>query len=274
MSKQNRPVNNEDLVAFADGQLEPARERLVADYLHNNPDAVHRVEVYRQQSTELHRLFDPSLSAPIPQHLLPPDHPSFGWRKNLALALAPRWSWGIAAASAWVALGASMGWMLKAHQTSSMEPLSLALQSQSHALLRQASVAHAVYAPEVMHPVEVSAKDEAHLTKWLSKRLDKKLSIPSFTEQGFHLVGGRLLPAEPGTAAAQFMYENKNMQRFTLYVRAMERKEADTSFRYGENKGIGVFYWVDHDWGYALSGKLDRAALLELADVAYRQFNL
>lgn len=270
MSRQNRPVNNEDLVAFADGQLEPARERLVADYLHNNPEAVHRVESYRQQSTELHRLFDPSLSAPIPQHLLPPEHPSFGWRKTLT---APRWNWGMAAAAvAWVALGVTLGWMLKAQQTSPTEQLAWA--QSSPVLLRQASVAHAVYAPEVMHPVEVSAKDEAHLAKWLSKRLDKKLSIPSFAEHGFHLVGGRLLPAEPGTAAAQFMYENKNMQRFTLYVRAMEKKEADTSFRYGENKGIGVFYWIDRDWGYALSGKLDRATLLELADMAYRQFNL
>lgn len=270
MSRQNRPVSNEDLVAFADGQLEPARERLVAEYLHSNPDAVHQVEAYRQQSTELHRLFDPSLSAPIPQHLLPPDHPSFGWSKNLALA--PRWNWGIAAALAWVALGASLGWMLKAQQAGPTEQPSLA--QQSPVLLRQASVAHAVYAPEVMHPVEVSAKDEAHLAKWLSKRLDKKLTIPSFTEQGFTLVGGRLLPAEPGNAAAQFMYENKDMQRFTLYVRAMEKKENDTSFRYGENKGVGVFYWIDRDWGYALSGKLDRATLLKLADTAYRQFNL
>jgi len=178
----------------------------------------------------------------------------------------------MAAAVAWIALGATLGWMLKAQQAGPTEQFSLA--QQSPVLLRQASVAHAVYAPEVMHPVEVSAKDEAHLAKWLSKRLDKKLSIPSFAEHGFHLVGGRLLPAEPGTAAAQFMYENKNMQRFTLYVRAMEKKEADTSFRYGENKGIGVFYWIDRDWGYALSGKLDRATLLQLADTAYRQFSL
>lgn len=271
MSRKNHPVNNEDLVAFADGQLEPARERLVADYLHNNPDAVHQVEAYRQQSSDLHRLFDASLSAPIPQHLLPPEHPSFGWRKSRATDLAPRWGWGMAAAMAWVALGVTVGWMLKGHLNPAGQ---LALAQQSPVLLRQASIAHAVYAPEVMHPVEVSAKDEAHLAKWLSKRLDKKLTIPSFAEQGFTLVGGRLLPAEPGNAAAQFMYENKNMQRFTLYVRAMEKKEADTSFRYGENKGVSVFYWIDRDWGYALSGKLDRATLLKLADTAYRQFSL
>jgi len=268
MSRKNHPINNEDLVAFADGQLDAARERLVAEYLQDNPDAVHQVEAYRQQSSELHRLFDASLSEPIPQHLLPPEHPSFGWRNKLVLK--PRWS--IAAALAWVTLGVTMGWGLRANQANTTEQLNLARQSPL--LMRQASIAHAVYAPEVMHPVEVTAKDEAHLAKWLSKRLDKNLIIPSFAEQGFALVGGRLLPAEPGNAAAQFMYENKNMQRFTLYVRAMEKKEADTSFRYGENKGVSVFYWVDRDWGYALSGRLDRDTLLKLSDAAYRQFNL
>lgn len=267
MSRQSQPVNIEDLVAFADGQIDPARERLVSEYLLSHPEAVRQVESYRQQSAELHHQFDPSLSAPIPQHLLPPDHPSFGWRKKLELA---RYQ-GMAAAVAWLAFGGTLGWVLKAQQTA---PAPASVAQQAHPLLRQASVAHAVYAPEVMHPVEVRAKDEAHLAKWLSKRLDKNLRIPSFAEQGFVLVGGRLLPAEPGTAAAQFMYENKNMQRFTLYVRAMEKKEADTSFRFGENKGVSVFYWVDHDWGYALSGKLDRATLLELADSAYRQFSL
>lgn len=268
MSRQIQPIHLEDLVAFADGQLDPARERLVAEYLQSNPEAVRQVEAYRQQSSELHRQYDPLLSAPIPQHLLPSNHPSFGWHKKFTFA--PRW--GMAAAVAWLALGGTLGWVLKAQQT--VPATALSVPQQKHPLLRQASVAHAVYAPEVMHPVEVRAKDEAHLAKWLSKRLDKNLSIPSFAEQGFTLVGGRLLPAEPGTAAAQFMYENKDMQRFTLYVRAMEKKEADTSFRFGENKGVSVFYWVDHDWGYALSGKLDRATLLELADSAYRQFNL
>ena len=267
MSYDNPPVSIEDLVAYADGQLQPARELQVANYLLEHPEAVKQVEAYRQQSRELHRLFDPTLSAPLPQQLLRPEELPAPLRHKLA----PRWGWGIAAAVAWIGLGVTLGWLLKGQQTVAVDPR---IAQQTPVLLRQASVAHAVYAPEVLHPVEVTAKEEVHLAKWLSKRLNKDIRIPSFTEQGFSLVGGRLLPAEPGTAAAQFMYENKNMQRFTLYVRAMEKKENDTSFRYGENKGISVFYWIDRDWGYALSGKLDRETLLALADAAYRQFNL
>ena len=271
MKVKDNPVDIDDLIAYADGQLESAREHLVECYLREHPEIIQQVNVYRQQSIELHQQFDPMLSAPIPRHLLPPEPTSLTALKNISSKFLHSWHWQIAAAMAWVTLGLTLGWVIKGQQTAPV--MQAALAPQSPILLRQASIAHAVYAPEIMHPVEVTAKDEAHLVKWLSKRLDKQLRIPSFTAQGFALVGGRLLPAEPGNAAAQFMYENKTGQRLTLYVRAMEKKDPDTSFRYGVNKGIGVFYWIDRDWGYALSGRFERAMLLEIADVAYRQFN-
>lgn len=267
---KNNPVGIEDLIAYADGQLEPARERVVASYLNEHPEAIQQVESYRQQSTELHRQFDPLLAAPIPRHLIPPERATF--TTQISSKFSQGWSRSLAAALVGITLGIALGWTLKGQLTQSVEQV--ALPPPTPVLLRQASIAHAVYAPEIMHPVEVTAKDEAHLVKWLSKRLDKQLRIPSFTEQGFTLVGGRLLPAEPGNAAAQFMYENKAGQRLTLYVRAMEKKNADTSFRYGVNKGIGVFYWVDQDWGYALSGRFERDVMLKIADAAYRQLNI
>ena len=36
---------------------------------------------------------------------------------------------------------------------------------------------------------------------------------------------------------------------------------------------MSVFYWVDGHLGYTLSGELERAALLRIADVVYRQLN-
>jgi len=51
----------------------------------------------------------------------------------------------------------------------------------------------------------------------LSKRLNRTLTIPSLHEYGFELVGGRLLPGEDGPAA-QFMYQNANGERLTLYM--------------------------------------------------------
>ena len=68
-----------------------------------------------------------------------------------------------------VVAGGAGGWLLRGGDgdggnsvTASASPVSLA---------RSAAIAHAVYTPEVRHPVEVGAEQEAHLVQWLSKRL-------------------------------------------------------------------------------------------------------
>ena len=60
---------------------------------------------------------------------------------------------------------------------------------------------------------------------------------------------------------ALFMYENADKQRLTLQVRKDTRHigakpggSGDTAFRYAIENGVGVFYWVDDECGYALSG--------------------
>jgi anti-sigma factor RsiW len=35
--------------------------------------------------------------------------------------------------------------------------------------------------------------------------------------------------------------------------------------------GVGVFFWIDDDCGYAISGNLDRAQLLKIAQIVYGQ---
>lgn len=126
-----------------------------------------------------------------------------------------------------------------------------------------AAVAHAVYTPEVRHPVEVGSDQETHLAARLSKRLGGI---------GFNLVGGRLLPGENGPAA-QFMYQNTTGLRLTLYVRSGLFKNRETAFRYAQEGNVGVFYWADGPLGYALSGELDRERLLEAANIAYHGIN-
>jgi len=34
---------------------------------------------------------------------------------------------------------------------------------------------------------------------------------------------------------------------------------------------VGVFYWIDHDCSYALSGRVDKTQLLAIARVVYGQ---
>src|SRR6185369_7267622 len=107
---------------------------------------------------------------------------------------------------------------------------------------RQAAIAHAVYAPEVRHPVEVGADEEEHLLRWLSKRLGTELKCPSLTAYGFELVGGRLLSG-PNGPVAHFMFQDAKGTRLTLYVSGQRSDSRETAFRFSQEDRVSVFYW-------------------------------
>ena len=137
---------------------------------------------------------------------------------------------------------------------------------------RRAAVAHVVYTPEVRHPVEVGANEEAHLVAWLSKRLGTALRIPPLTPLGYALVGGRLLPGDQGPVA-QFMYQDERGQRLTLYIRINAEHSRETAFRFARQGNVGMFYWIDRKLGYALSGEIDKDELLRVAGAVYQHLN-
>jgi anti-sigma factor RsiW len=249
----NAPISEEDLHAYADQRLDAARLRQVEAGLAAHPEAQQRVDIWRSQAAQLHRAYDSVLDLPIPQHLIP-------------AANSPRWiELRRLAAVAWLVIGGLGGYMLHGHIVP--EP---ANQRVVDILPRMAAVAHAVYTPEIRHPVEVGADQEAHLIAWLSKRLGSPVHAPQLDAAGFNLVGGRLLPGEKGEVA-QFMYENAKQQRLTLYVQPNASSTEDTRFRHVHEAGIDVFYWVDGQFGYALSGQTSREEMLHLASLVYRQ---
>ena len=243
------PITEADLHAYVDGQLNPERRQEVAAYLAENPEAVAQVKSYRDFNQGLRALYDPVLSEPLPPQLRVMPRPR-------------RRPWRVAAVFGWVALGAVLGWVLK--------PTVLSIEPGPRQLLAQPAVyAHRVFAVEKLHPVEVTAEDEQHLVKWLSRRLETPLKIPSLTAQGYALVGGRLLPSTD-LMAAQFMYQKQNGRRITLYIRRGVGSNVTRGFSYLHADSVGTFYWVDGPLGYALSGDADKPELLALARAVYQ----
>lgn len=206
---------------------------------------------YADQTLAIKRRFEPIMTEPIPARMY---------------LKSPAWIEYARAASV-LAVGIAIGLavpMLKPAPA----PMTAAVQ-----LPIRAARAHLVYSPEVRHPVEVDAKEQDHLVKWLSKRLDVPLKVPVLTQEGFELLGGRLLPGNDG-AVAQFMYQDAAGKRLTLYVTPSKKGETLTSFRFAKEGKVSVFYWIDDQCGYALSGEVDKTTLAKVASLVYKQLEL
>lgn len=251
-------VTEADLQAYADGKLPEERRAAVTAWLAAHPDDAERIENYRRIAEELRGTYERVLDEPVPERLERAVRPARLRRATLIVG------WIVLGA----ALGAAAGWQLHG-----MRPSAAPAAEGVAMLARRAAVAHATYSPEVRHPVEVGADQEAHLVAWLSKRLGTQLRAPKLESVGYSLVGGRLLPGENGPVA-HFMYQCNRGTRVTLYVRSDMASNRSTAFRYALNGNVGVFYWVDSKLGYALSsGDISKEDLLNVANAAYQQLN-
>lgn len=268
--------------ALVDGRLPPAQAAALRDKLEQQAGAEETVAHWQHQRQQLRALHQHLLTEPVPEALL-----AAAQRASVRQQRQTQWwRWGGMAAS--VLMAFALGWTGRSLWPGAGRPdaPTLVLASTGQRFAQQAAVAHAVYQPEVRHAVEVPAAQQEHLVQWLSKRLSRPLKLPVLADKGYELVGGRLLPGAPGDAGAraQFMYQNAQGERITLYLGAVavgqpgaataapkQPDAEETAFQFTSDGPVPGFYWVDQGFGYALSGQLSRQQLLVLASAVYRQ---
>ena len=253
------------LSAFVDNELPEAEREKVREYLARDPEAAAQVASWRAQRAALKALCGAPPEAGEDGEAHEPREArgariGGGYEEPAVIVLRARVPWWrhVAVAACWLAVGAGLALALG--------PLVPRLTGGGNgevmAFAQRADIAYAVYTPERRHPVEVAAAEEEHLIAWLSKRLNRNLSVPSLQEYGYTLVGGRLLPGEAGPAA-QFMYENQSGARLTLYVTGIPKDE--TAFRLFRDGNRRTFYWINDHMGYALSGPIEEGKLRSIA---------
>jgi anti-sigma factor RsiW len=250
------------LSAWLDGELAGAehveQHARVRAWLLDHPDDAARVRLWAADAAALRAGLAPWADEATPETLR-----RVVWRRSAP----PRWALAASAAALLLlggVLGAGLMWQSQGRATA------LAARGASSAAgwVQRAAYAHSLYTVEPRHAVEVKAQED-HLARWLTKRIELPVKLFDLQDQGFSLVGGRLLPDGAGKSA-QLMYENAARQRVTVYLRKPELG-TDAAFRYEQHGELGLFYWVEAGLGYALVGALPREKLLALADDIYRQ---
>jgi anti-sigma factor RsiW len=251
-----RRISESELHAFVDGELSADDHAELETLLATTPAEQALVSELRELNDALRARYAGCLGAPVPSAMAL-SLARFGRSRPgpVRRLLRP------VAAISLLAASAAAGYLARGLITQSRGP--------EAAFVATAVGAHTVYVPEVRHPVEVKA-EEAHLVRWLAKRVGADVRAPALAGAGWQLMGGRLLPDQEGHPAAQFMYEDATGRRLTLYIRK-ETGLDNTAFRFAERDGFGAFYWIDRPLAYALTGRLSRSELMTLADLVYGQ---
>ncbi len=256
------------LSAWVDGELGDADRERVQVWLQQNPQDMARVQAWAADRAALATLYRDALDERPPQSLQATVQ---GRRFNGGTR--PRWAQAAAAAGLLI-VGALLGgagvwqWERQQHARQESNLRSQLAAGTAQGWVQRAAYAHSVYVGEPRHAVEVRANEE-HLSRWLTRRIDMPVKLFDLQEQGFELVGGRLLPDGPGKSA-QLLYQDAQQRRVTVYLRKPE-EGTDAAFRYEQQGKVGMFYWVEEGAGYALVGELPKQTLLNLAQAIYKQ---
>ena len=246
-------IGEDDLQAHVDGQLDPVRDQEVQVWLESCPADAERVEAYAMQRQALRLQMQRYYDQPLPVRLQPA---TLRRRHRARTMLRLR---NLAASFVLICAGAAGGWF--ARVPSSPTPV--------YILTTDATLAHRTYTAERRHAVEVPATQEAHLVQWLSIRLGRPINLPDLTPLGFRLMGGRLLPGGDAPAA-QFMYDDADGVRLTLYLRGGGGR-ATSAFHVTEQNGLSGLFWVDQGFGHAVLAEASRSRLQPIAEAVSRQ---
>lgn len=246
------PVSSDDLHAYVDGQLPVELREHVEVYLANNPELSEEVKAWISQNERIRALVAESSASTA--------HADSAVKRRARLTPA----WASAAGIALFLLGAASGGVASfgylGSEASGNQVATLSASSQTNFL---------VYASDTRHPIEVDAGQKEHMLSWLSKRLGEKVVAPDITNEGFTLIGGRLVTYAEKPAAL-IMYENLKGERLTLMIGHNENNQ-DIGFRFSDQGNIQTLYWIDGPLGYAISASIGRVRLQDVAHSLNRQ---
>lgn len=250
-----REFSDSELSAWLDGEGSPEQRARIEAALREDAQAAARVRLWAADRDALQARFAPVLGEPVPERLT-----------RVLRRGATGWAQAAAATGLLVAggvIGSVLTWQWQSQRIASAQAGTPA------GWVQRAAYAHSVFVPEPRHAVEVRAQEE-HLARWLTRRIDVPVKLFDLRDEGFELMGGRLLP-DAGGKSAQLMYENAaTKERVTVYLRKPDA-DAPTTFRWQQQGALGVFYWVEAGAGYAIVGPLPKERLLALAQSIYRQ---
>lgn len=282
------PIVEADLHSFVDNQLPAERRAALAQYLAEHPQEAARVESWRRQNEMIRAAFGPIADETVPVSLslgrsaaarfnaapvslvpaaltLVPEQPVPG---NAATPersdMRPRKVSGMAAFVFGLSAAFGLaGLALLVLDGRAALPGWRAAVDPAQAFAEQARDAHAAYAGDTGHAVELSAGKSNALQAWLSQRTGLAIAPPDFSSEGYALAGGRITPSRHGPAA-WLLYQGTDGDKLSLMV-SVPAFRAATAMHAVEGEGLSTVAGSTAKTSFALTGTAGHDKLLQMA---------
>jgi anti-sigma factor RsiW len=229
------------LVAYVDGELDPATARKVEALLVTDAQAAERVRMFRETAALLRAACDEQLYGDEEYASLP--------------ARRPRWvqrglGWAIAASLAVVAAGlAGALWGGRA-------------PSPRDELMAEAADYHHFHSRDTRHLVEVPADRGEEIAAWMRQHLQRDIEAPDLTAAGLRFAGSRIFVVN-SHPVAELMYTRDRGLPIGVCVTRMDGAAAPVAV---EQRGQEVVTsWIADGYAYVVVGELDASAARDIA---------
>lgn len=242
--RPRRPIGEDDLHAYIDGQLDDERRLVVERYLAEHPEVAKRFGAYATQTNALRHALAWRAAEPVPPELAVrhvQEHARAGVRQ--------RWSRRTVAASLAIGLGlgGSAGWVAR-----DLADRDIGSQAGVPAVASEATQAFRTLAGHPARASAVTAEQESALAEWLATSLGRHVAVPDLRERGYRFQLARLLMAERGMGAL-LVYGNREGDIVALYLRAMADPDETTPMMFTVQRDVSAWAWADRGMGYAVS---------------------
>ncbi|MBX7197888.1 MAG: hypothetical protein K1X51_00760 [Rhodospirillaceae bacterium] len=226
------PLPEEDIHAFIDGELAPARARAVADRIAADPALAAKVAAYQTDKSLIASHYGPLLARPVPLAV------------QRAVRRRPRrvnFTRLAMAASILIAVVAGFGYRI---------------------LLPGGDVIGNAVA---VHSGEVTGRTIVADAARISETLGLTLKLPDLSKAGYTLSEVAVVPGDRGKAV-KIAYRSVAGEPFTLYL---ENSPGRERFEITKRGDVLVCLWQDDVLSTVMVGKMPAAEMLRVASLAY-----
>ncbi|WP_236193802.1 anti-sigma factor family protein [Pseudomonas faucium] len=229
--------SEDELHAYVDERLAPARRAEVQAWLAANPQQAARIEAWRSDARRLRAALAGFGEQPGGTQLdLAQVQRRLRQRRQRRLASA-------AVLLLALGVGGMGGWQARQVTLAGSElPMADAVQ------------AHRLFAGS--EALDIQASDPTQLREWLGRHFNRVGQLPDLAGYGFQPVGARLLSNEQG-AAALLVFQDRNGQRISLFLRSPGDRYQRMPDGQRVDGQLEARYWSHGAYNFALVSAAD-----------------